>query len=691
MLLNIKIKPIILFFIALAFLFQNFNFIQANSELKEEDIIEKINKGQNLNQIDDNKLAETLNKNPSLANRLDDKDLVRALNKNTNLLDNPEVINDFNNRLNQLHPSPPTILNENPKLMQKYFKTYPNDINIQEGVQLKSFKNPNIETDGAKSVNFNINDHPGATITKDGELILKDNTLISGNLGEPAQVTKNNNGIYTVNNGNIIIEQNTEANFILQKGSLEYNDKTYSSTDNEDISFSITQDHITITGKDVTEINKDNSQNHFSGRITRYSDEHIVLGDNTKYLTINNDGNINFDVKKETTLITSKASQDCTGKDNCITLIDNDLVVNTKDNVIDININNRNIKSINVGDTSDSIVTTNLFNNILTFKENGLTKQGALNDATLQELPDPTSTYNLKIKIPEQIILEDEDDVDKIIKERWEEKYGETISDADLQRLKSEFANLNANSEVTEGESYYFPPITESDTEQTKPKLTIDNLITSLNSGPESVGKDFNSMTEEEIKENIRKVLPQNLDTNTEQAIVDFLKNDNVKQNIDPTILLTIIDTESSGKANAQSKDDARGLTQIIFEKGAGEDVNAKKSEKLLARLNDLGYNEFTKDKLPNQNDLHDPKINLVYWDLYFNEVIPEYLNNYGIPVNTKTQLAAYHQGIGNLNRFYINNNNDIDITLENIGPEGKKYIAKITKIIEQSTGTKLT
>jgi hypothetical protein len=690
MLLNIKIKPIILFFIALAFLFQNFNFIQANSELKEEDIIEKINKGQNLNQIDDNKLAETLNKNPSLANRLDDKDLVRALNKNTNLLDNPEVINDFNNRLNQLHPSPPTILNENPKLMQKYFKTYPNDINIQEGVQLKSFKNPNIETDGAKSVNFNINDHPGATITKDGELILKDNTLISGNLGEPAQVTKNNNGIYTVNNGNIIIEQNTEANFILQKGSLEYNDKTYSSTDNEDISFSITQDHITITGKDVTEINKDNSQNHFSGRITRYSDEHIVLGDNTKYLTINNDGNINFDVKKETTLITSKASGDCTGKDNCITLIDNNLVVNTKDNVIDININNKNIKSIHVGDTSDSIVTTKLFNNILIFKENELTTQGALNEAALKELTNPTSTYNLEIKIPEQIILESQDDVDKIIKERWEEKYGETISDADLQRLKSEFANLNANSEVTEGESYYFPPITESDTEQTKPKLTIDNLITSLNSGPESVGKDFNSMTEEEIKENIRKVLPQNLDTNTEQAIVDFLKNDNVKQNIDPTILLTIIDTESSGKANAQSKDDARGLTQIIY-KWAGSDVNEKKSEELVTILNNFGYNQFTSTNLPTEDDLYDPKINLAYGYLYYNEVIPKYFQDYNIPDSPQARLAAYHQGPVSFNTRFKKNNGDIAKTLDDLPYYGKDYVAKISKKYEQTTGKALS
>ena len=95
-----------------------------------------------------------------------------------------------------------------------------------------------------------------------------------------------------------------------------------------------------------------------------------------------------------------------------------------------------------------------------------------------------------------------------------------------------------------------------------------------------------------------------------------------------------IVNIESSGNRFAKSSKGAVGLMQIT--KPVVKDWNK----------------DHPNDK-HTMNDLTDPEINKKIGTWYWDEKIPEYLSNEGIPDNDLHRAAAYNWGIGKTSNWY--------------------------------------
>ena len=128
--------------------------------------------------------------------------------------------------------------------------------------------------------------------------------------------------------------------------------------------------------------------------------------------------------------------------------------------------------------------------------------------------------------------------------------------------------------------------------------------------------------------------------------------------NVDPMLALSVMKVESNFNPKAKSKKGALGLMQIMPQ--TGEDV----AEKYLNM-------DFAEDKL------YEPDFNIMI-GVYYIKILSEMFNG-----NTNLILASYNAGLGNVQKWRIENP-IIEYDPDEVPfKETKKYVAKINKIYD--------
>jgi soluble lytic murein transglycosylase len=117
---------------------------------------------------------------------------------------------------------------------------------------------------------------------------------------------------------------------------------------------------------------------------------------------------------------------------------------------------------------------------------------------------------------------------------------------------------------------------------------------------------------------------------------------------LDPALLAAVVYTESRFRADARSSAGAVGLMQLLPETG----------EAIALRT---GGDRFV------VTDLLDPEINVRYGSWYLRELLRRYHD-------TRTALAAYHAGQGNVDRWRARG---VGIQF----PETRAYVARVEKL----------
>ncbi len=126
---------------------------------------------------------------------------------------------------------------------------------------------------------------------------------------------------------------------------------------------------------------------------------------------------------------------------------------------------------------------------------------------------------------------------------------------------------------------------------------------------------------------------------------------------VDPLLAVSVIKAESNFNPTAKSKKGAMGLMQIMPQ--TGKDV----AEKYLNRT------DFTEEKL------YDPDYNIMT-GVYYIKILSDMFEE-----NTNLILASYNAGLGNVQKWRIENP-IIEYDPDEVPfKETKKYVAKISKI----------
>lgn len=137
----------------------------------------------------------------------------------------------------------------------------------------------------------------------------------------------------------------------------------------------------------------------------------------------------------------------------------------------------------------------------------------------------------------------------------------------------------------------------------------------------------------------------------------DIVKEEAVKNNLDPYLVLSIIKTESGFNIYATSNKDAKGLMQIM-------DTTASDINKEINIVNDINDN------------LYKENINIAFGCKYFSNLINKYKGNYYLAI------CAYNAGMGNVDKWLeqgvIDNNLDEYKDLKLPFEETEKYLKKV-------------
>ena len=130
---------------------------------------------QDMSIIDDGKLAQVLNQNPSITYKLADEDLARALRSDVSLLQESLPVNSIFVDLTFRVTKNPAILNNNVEVKKEWFRHF----KIQdEGVIIDSFDGKQITTRGDNAGTYSIVDFPGAQALADGSLVFEGKTFV---------------------------------------------------------------------------------------------------------------------------------------------------------------------------------------------------------------------------------------------------------------------------------------------------------------------------------------------------------------------------------------------------------------------------------------------------------------------------------------------------------------------------------
>ena len=337
------------------------------NSMEPQDLASAIEQGKisDMSIVDDNKLSEALSNNPSISAKLEDGDLARAVNQDLSLLDNPSVISDFDSRAQ----SDTHILNDNPNIKKKWFA----DKGItDEGAELETYDGSTVKTKGSQATTFNINNHPGARVTKDGKLILSDGAEI-----ESAEVTKADDGSINVNGGHTDLSNSQSANVHVNQGTAQVGDKIYTSADNTPVDVTIEDGKTTITGTNVVEAQDGTTTATFSGEVTTFEDGHKTFAKGTEYSPY-------IDGKKSKTytvdgLTEYHTTANCDGSRNCIQDVDGNVrVISKNGNAVDIKSFDDSIKDLKVDEITDgsSVVFNDNGKVEMTFTKDPVTVKG---------------------------------------------------------------------------------------------------------------------------------------------------------------------------------------------------------------------------------------------------------------------------------------------------------------------------
>lgn len=123
-------------------------------------------------------------------------------------------------------------------------------------------------------------------------------------------------------------------------------------------------------------------------------------------------------------------------------------------------------------------------------------------------------------------------------------------------------------------------------------------------------------------------------------------------------VMTALVSVESSFRANQVSPQGAKGPAQIL--PGTAQDI---------ADRSNLG---FTRDEI-----LNDPEKNIMGGMYYLYEVL---LKRYSGPDRLKFAVAAYHGGLGNIDkaRAKVTHKNDFDAVYPKLGPKTQNYVKKV-------------
>jgi hypothetical protein len=340
------------------------------NNMEPQDLASAIEQGKisDMSIVDDNKLADALNNNPSISIQLENGDLARAVNQDLSLLGNPSVMSDFDSRAQ----SDTHILNDNPNIKKKWFA----DKGIKdEGGELEIYDGLIVKTKGSQATTFNVNDHPGARVTKNGKLILANGAEI-----ESAEVTRSEDESININGGHTDLSKSQSANIHVNQGIVQIGDKIYTSADNTPVDVSIKDEKATITGTNVVEAQNGITTATFSGEVTTFADGHKTFSKGTEYVPyLDGKRSKKYNVDGLTEYHTTA---DCDGSRNCIQDVDGNVRVVSKDNnKINIEQYDNSITSLKIDQISDnSLVTFNDKENVeLEFSKGPLVIRGDIN------------------------------------------------------------------------------------------------------------------------------------------------------------------------------------------------------------------------------------------------------------------------------------------------------------------------
>ncbi len=339
------------------------------NKLEGQDLVTAINEGKitDLDLVDDNRLADAIRTDPSISNDLGNTDLARAVNQDLSLMDNPSVMDEFDSRAQ----SNTHILNNNPNIKERWFAD--NGI-TDDGAEIENYDGSIVSTKGSQATTFNINNHPGARVTKDGKLVLVDGTEIAN-----ADVTILEDGSLNIDAGNTDLSDSDSADVHVNAGTVQIDDKLYTTTDSSTINVAINNGITKITGENIIESQDGIVTAAFSGEISLFSDGHMAFAANTEYSQYSNGEKSKTVTVNGLTEFYTNAG--CDETVSCIQYVDGNMRVIAKDdNNIDIKTFDDSIERLVVDGISDeSTVVFNDNGNVeMTFSNNPVVVKGEL-------------------------------------------------------------------------------------------------------------------------------------------------------------------------------------------------------------------------------------------------------------------------------------------------------------------------
>ncbi|MBU0536300.1 MAG: N-acetylmuramoyl-L-alanine amidase [Nanoarchaeota archaeon] len=203
-----------------------------------------------------------------------DEELMDMLSQYPSLLVNEAYVTEIQARIIKN----PDFINNNDDFRKAWFDSY--GITLAPGedgnlAKIRSMKEDGtIVTEGTDSTTFNINDHPGATITSTGMLILSDKTEISGGI-----LTMTPLGLNL--DGGVIDITNSDNTDIISNGAIIVNgDKEYQSPG--PIRVVKQSGSLDISGEFITETEGGKIISDFSGSVRILDGNDKILSANSK-------------------------------------------------------------------------------------------------------------------------------------------------------------------------------------------------------------------------------------------------------------------------------------------------------------------------------------------------------------------------------------------------------------------------
>lgn len=284
------------------------------------------------------------NAGPEDLEEMSDKELIEKLKENPGLLEDEEVSEEFNSRIDK----DVNLLNNNPEILKNWLgkydiKTEKNSLaNVEIGENVTS-----IVTSGNNSVTFEADAVSEATIQKDGSLKLSDGTIVKNSYIGTEE------GVFRAKGGEVEVSEDTSRDINFDNAEVKYKGRKFGSASGMG-TFRVNNGVASVNGENVYVKNPETGKrvSSISGQATFEGQGNVNLGENTQYRTLNEEGEIakEVSVEKPTSYL---RSGDCKSE-NCIK--------ENSEGVIDVSVGKENnikfkgdesVESFNVGNIED--------------------------------------------------------------------------------------------------------------------------------------------------------------------------------------------------------------------------------------------------------------------------------------------------------------------------------------------------